>query len=142
VLYFGPMPARAGGVGIDDLRHRGLTGTPTAVGCRSVGFTGRVAENPVSGTAPLVVAAGSCQNMIVDCHTQIWDVAAHLGFGSAPANVADAARHIEAVNPVDRAIVLAFKSNYLRKEIPKPVRVGIRPPVFEQADRFCGDRSD
>ncbi len=56
--------------------------------------------------------------MIVDCHTQIWDVAAHLGFGSAPANVADAARHIEAVNPVDRAIVLAFKSNYLRKEIP------------------------
>lgn len=56
--------------------------------------------------------------MIVDCHTQIWDAAAHRGFGSGPLHVADAARHIEAVNPVDRAIVLAFKSNYLRKEIP------------------------
>lgn len=56
--------------------------------------------------------------MIVDCHTQIWDTAAHLGFGCGTSQIADAARHIEAVNPVDRAIVLAFKSNYLRKEIP------------------------
>lgn len=59
--------------------------------------------------------------MIVDCHTQVWDSAAALAFhsGSAVATVhADAARHIEAVNSVDRAIVLGFKSAYLKAEIP------------------------
>lgn len=59
--------------------------------------------------------------MIVDCHTQTWDASAQLG----PANAAlveetvqaDAVRHLAAVDPVDRAIVLAFKSNYLQTEI-------------------------
>ena len=60
--------------------------------------------------------------MIVDCHTQIWDPANHFG----PAAIqmvdkvtqADASRHLEAAVPVDRAIVLAFKSRYLDSEIP------------------------
>jgi len=59
--------------------------------------------------------------MIVDCHTQTWDSSAQLG-GAGAAIVeemvqADSARHLEAVDPVDRAIVLAFKSNYLQAEI-------------------------
>jgi predicted TIM-barrel fold metal-dependent hydrolase len=60
--------------------------------------------------------------MIVDCHTQTWDSSAQLGAANATivreAVQADAARHLEAIDPVDRAIVLAFKSNYLQAEIP------------------------
>ncbi|MBU0640391.1 MAG: amidohydrolase family protein [Planctomycetes bacterium] len=60
--------------------------------------------------------------MIVDCHTQIWDSKAQLGRTAAPivsqTVQADAASHLEAVDPVDRAIVLAFKSRYLEAEIP------------------------
>lgn len=60
--------------------------------------------------------------MIVDCHTQIWDPAAHFGPAAAPlmehVRGADAQRHLAAVDPVDRAIVLAFKSRYLEAEIP------------------------
>jgi predicted TIM-barrel fold metal-dependent hydrolase len=57
--------------------------------------------------------------MIVDCHTQIWDsaVSSQL-FGAAPAVCADSLHHFEAVHPVDRAIVLAFKSRHLQAEIP------------------------
>lgn len=59
--------------------------------------------------------------MIVDCHTQTWDATAQLGEAGAaiaqPAVQADSARHLEAVDPVDRAIVLAFKSAYLQAEI-------------------------
>jgi predicted TIM-barrel fold metal-dependent hydrolase len=60
--------------------------------------------------------------MIVDCHTQTWDSSAQLGAAGAAivegGVQADSARHLEAVDPVDRAIVLAFKSNYLHAEIP------------------------
>ncbi|MFQ5805634.1 MAG: amidohydrolase family protein [Phycisphaerae bacterium] len=59
--------------------------------------------------------------MIVDCHTQTWDSSAEFGAVSAgiaeEAVQADSARHLEAVDPVDRAIVLGFKSNYLQAEI-------------------------
>lgn len=59
--------------------------------------------------------------MIVDCHTQTWDSSAQLGSANAAIAAetlqADAVRHLEAVVPVDRAIVLAFKSNYLQAEI-------------------------
>jgi predicted TIM-barrel fold metal-dependent hydrolase len=59
--------------------------------------------------------------MIVDCHTQTWDANAELGVANAAiveqAVRADSARHLEAVDAVDRAIVLAFKSNYLQAEI-------------------------
>lgn len=58
--------------------------------------------------------------MIVDCHTQIWE--AGRGFPSPGATVseslwADATRYRQAVDPVDRAIVLAFKSRYLETEV-------------------------
>ncbi len=60
--------------------------------------------------------------MIVDCHTQTWDANAQLGEANAAivqeAVQADSVRHLEAVDPVDRAIVLGFKSNYLHAEIP------------------------
>ena len=60
--------------------------------------------------------------MIVDCHTQVWDPRNHLGPPAATlaehVQPADAARHLKAVDPVDRAIVLAFKSRYLDAEIP------------------------
>lgn len=60
--------------------------------------------------------------MIVDCHTHVWDSNVRFG-GDALATLdlappADASRHLEAVDPVDRAIVLAFKSRYLKAEIP------------------------
>jgi predicted TIM-barrel fold metal-dependent hydrolase len=61
--------------------------------------------------------------MIVDCHTQVWDSSSQLGRAaeacvSAIGVRADATRHLQAVDPVDRAIVLAFKSLYLEAEIP------------------------
>lgn len=59
--------------------------------------------------------------MIVDCHTQIWSSQAQLGRGLRridTAVAADETHHREAVDPVDKAIVLAFKSRYLGAEIP------------------------
>ncbi len=60
--------------------------------------------------------------MIVDCHTQIWDSPDQLGrairLSGGEVLRADASRHLEAVEPVDRAIVLGFKSRYLEAEIP------------------------
>lgn len=59
--------------------------------------------------------------MIVDCHTQIWERSNGGGTATAtfpPEVPADAAHHLQAADPVDRAIVLAFKSRYLESEIP------------------------
>jgi len=56
--------------------------------------------------------------MIVDCHTQIWDAKTQERLRADLAVCADADRHLEAVSPVDRAIVLGFKSAYLQAEIP------------------------
>ena len=55
-------------------------------------------------------------------NTQIWDPAEHFGPAAAAmvqhTGQADATHHLEAVDAVDRAIVLAFKSRYLETEIP------------------------
>jgi predicted TIM-barrel fold metal-dependent hydrolase len=60
--------------------------------------------------------------MIVDCHTQIWDTTEWLGRAVLAEEVeplrADTAQHLAAVDPVDHAIVLGFKSKYLGAEIP------------------------
>ena len=59
--------------------------------------------------------------MIVDCHTQIWSSPAQLGRAATAATQvlqADEARHLAAVGPVDKALVLAFRSRYLDAEIP------------------------
>jgi hypothetical protein len=58
--------------------------------------------------------------MIVDCHTQIWDAAApalYAGLSESASLRADETRHLAAADPVDKAIVLAFKSTYLGSEI-------------------------
>jgi predicted TIM-barrel fold metal-dependent hydrolase len=59
--------------------------------------------------------------MIVDCHTQIWASQEQLGRGTPAVTAmirADERHHLAAADPVDRAIVLAFKSIYLEAEIP------------------------
>jgi predicted TIM-barrel fold metal-dependent hydrolase len=60
--------------------------------------------------------------MIVDCHTQVWDSPNWLGDGlgtvEPPALKADPSQHLAAVDPVDHAIVLGFKSRHLGAEIP------------------------
>jgi uncharacterized protein len=59
--------------------------------------------------------------MIVDCHTQIWNSHAQLArdaTASAPTVQADESHHLAAVEPVDKAIVLAFKSRHLGADIP------------------------
>jgi predicted TIM-barrel fold metal-dependent hydrolase len=60
--------------------------------------------------------------MIIDCHTQIWDSTARFGRAGQPyvaqAAGIDSERYLRAIDPVDRAIVLAFKSRYLDAEIP------------------------
>lgn len=61
--------------------------------------------------------------MIVDCHTQIWDSSARVAhLQPVPFSIeslnSGAARHLAASDPVDRSIVLGFKSLYLETEIP------------------------
>lgn len=58
--------------------------------------------------------------MIVDCHTQIWDPQVLKGAAAIvqSTTATDPQRNLDALDPVDRAIVLAFKSRYLEAEIP------------------------
>src|SRR5580658_1214899 len=78
--------------------------------------------------------------MIVDCHTHIWqspDQLGQLDLGDSPkparrrspmmqdrraswltVPAADADHHLAQTTVVDKSIVLAFKSNYLRAEVP------------------------
>jgi predicted TIM-barrel fold metal-dependent hydrolase len=58
--------------------------------------------------------------MIVDCHTQVWNPSTQLGPRAEQVAIvkADEFHHLQAVDPVDRAIVLGFKSRYLEAEIP------------------------
>lgn len=80
--------------------------------------------------------------MIVDCHTQIWDASVQLG-KAAPTQIvqsvqADAHRHMQAVLPVDRAIVLAFKSRYLGAEIPNRFVAGYVQQNSKKLIGFAG----
>ncbi len=71
--------------------------------------------------------------MIVDCHTHIWESPGQLGKAEADARYrhgaaaetaelewpdASAEHHFAAGEPVDKSIVLGFKSRYLSAEIP------------------------
>ncbi len=61
--------------------------------------------------------------MIVDCHTQLIDLN-HDGAilsGGPPRLLMETARHLEAVDTVDRAIVLGFKSRYAEAEVSNRV---------------------
>ncbi|MEW6251832.1 MAG: amidohydrolase family protein [Planctomycetota bacterium] len=61
--------------------------------------------------------------MIVDCHTTVASPPdrPHAPAVVAPVSQADENRHRDAVDPVDKAIVLAFKSSYLGAEISNQV---------------------
>jgi predicted TIM-barrel fold metal-dependent hydrolase len=69
---------------------------------------------------PRVLANRQRPGMIVDCHTQVWNPGTQLGRSAAQvaALKADELHHLQAIDPVDKAIVLAFKSRYLEAEIP------------------------
>ena len=69
--------------------------------------------------------------MIVDCYTHTWESTAQLGRCTPPdgrrqpmadrqvgPHPAGPSRHLAAAEPVDRTIVLGFKSRYLAAEIP------------------------
>lgn len=73
--------------------------------------------------------------MTVDCHTHIWEEPAQIGLNEADFESgrlrgcphlsggerwpdASQARHLRAAEPVDRTLVLSFKSRYLGIEIP------------------------
>jgi predicted TIM-barrel fold metal-dependent hydrolase len=77
--------------------------------------------------------------MIVDCHTQVWDSACQLGRASVLLTAepihADTSHHLRAVDPVDRAIVLGFKSRFLEAEIPNHF---VADYVRRYADKLVG----
>ncbi len=84
--------------------------------------------------------------MIVDCHTHIWESPDQLGRaaglwdgrgrprGGRPprAGIAD---HLAAAKPVDKSIVLGFKSWYLQAEVPNQY---VADYVRRHADRLIG----
>lgn len=77
--------------------------------------------------------------MIVDCHTKIWTPEIRYGVSfeksDAEALAADASRLLEVVEPIDRAIVLAFKSRYLDAEIPNRF---VSECVARHSDKLIG----
>lgn len=90
--------------------------------------------------------------MIVDCHTHIWQSDAQLGqsyvervsvaggnspLGATRARVCDpsAMNHMAASDPVDKSIVLAFKSKYLHAEIPNDL---VADYVRKHPDKLVG----
>lgn len=90
--------------------------------------------------------------MIVDCHTHIWESPAQLGLGDSetaarrmvgpkpplgPEGWPDASieRHLRAIEPVDKCLVLSFKSRYLGLEIPTAL---VSRYVRQHPDRLIG----
>lgn len=89
--------------------------------------------------------------MIVDCYTCIWDSLAQLGRGAVnsatgadkprthagahPPPHAGVEQHLAANEPVDAAIVLAFKSRYLDAEVPNQL---VSDYVRRHSDRLIG----
>lgn len=56
--------------------------------------------------------------MIIDCHTQVWTSGSQALFAGMPAPAsADDVRPPSGVSPVDKSIVLAFKSAYIQAEV-------------------------
>lgn len=85
--------------------------------------------------------------MIVDCHTHLWESVEQLGRGtglwdtrarsSSVSTPSQAGRveHQAATDPVDRTIVLAFKSHYLDAEVPNDY---VADYVRQYPDRLIG----
>lgn len=83
--------------------------------------------------------------MIVDCHTYVWERAEQLG-RTAPAvtgrlraagvrNTVDTERHFQATEPVDKTIVLGFRSYYLDAHVPNDY---LARYVRQHPDRLVG----
>ncbi len=89
--------------------------------------------------------------MIVDCFTHVWDSPSQVGLGAdtrrgrlkfaliggreGEAPVATSRQHFEACEPVDRTIVLGFKSHYLGAEISND---DVAAYVREHPDKLIG----
>ncbi len=90
--------------------------------------------------------------MIVDCHTHIWESAEQLGEATASQLPkirpiyhsltkadrlpdASAERHLVSCKPVDRAIVLGFRSHYLQAHIPNDL---VADYVRQHPDKLIG----
>lgn len=86
--------------------------------------------------------------MIVDCYTHIWDSAGKVGLKFDAARnlpplpreagtelLAGPGRHLAASKPVDRSIVVGFKSHYLGVDIPNDY---IAAQVAGRPDRLIG----
>ena len=85
--------------------------------------------------------------MIVDCHTHVWESLDQLGRGTGMwqararraglAGPPKASRddHLAACEPVDKSIVLAFKSHYLAADVPNEY---VSAYVRKNADRLIG----
>lgn len=57
--------------------------------------------------------------MIVDCHTQLWTAQAQALYGGGDSPLfTDEARASAVIGPVDKTIVLALRSSYLRAGVP------------------------
>lgn len=84
--------------------------------------------------------------MIIDCHTHIWEGLEQLGrVGPGPGDritgtrrgwpEADTHRHFVAAEPVDKSIVLAFRSHYLGANVPNDY---VARYVRQHPDRLIG----
>src|ERR1051326_7452236 len=85
--------------------------------------------------------------MIVDCHTHVWETAEQLGDGlslwetraggraSTGLPRAAVGDHLSAAKPVDKSFVLAFKSHYLKADVPNDFVAGY---VRKHSDRLIG----
>ncbi len=84
--------------------------------------------------------------MIVDCHTHVWESVEQLGKGAglwegrnrrgaAGPPRAAMTDHLAATKPVDKTFVLAFKSHYLKADVPNDFVAGY---VRKHADRLIG----
>lgn len=83
------------------------------------------------------------QNMIIDCHTHIWESVEQLGRAFSPTQArgrneqvrAGTESHRAAIRPVDKAFVLAFRSYYLEADVPNDY---VAAYVRQQPDRLIG----
>ena len=83
--------------------------------------------------------------MIVDCHTHVWQNPAQVGDAGlgepirfndpAAPPTADVADHLVAAQPVDKTVVLAFRSRYLNAEIPNDY---VAEYVAQHPERLIG----
>ncbi|MFH0981099.1 MAG: amidohydrolase family protein, partial [Planctomycetota bacterium] len=94
---------------------------------------------------------GSTETMIVDCFTHVWDSPAQVGLDSSASRsrlrfalfadqkeevpTATPRQHFEACAPVDRALVLGFKSHYLGAEVSNDM---VAAYVREHPEKLIG----